>query len=290
MKMQLNLSFSCLLLLTSWTLNAQVETLLRGPAVPDPVPPREQRVVAPLPTSTVAVSPPDSNVVPPSPVPLIPLQGQGVLPNPISKSDEVPPFDRLLSYWFGQLPGPDFFPEDKLTLWFGQDPENNRQILNDFGQYLIDVGHGKYNNWRESPRGRLALIVLLDQIPRRIYRNQPREFMFDRMAEVLAIEGIQKGDDKRLYPVERVFFYLPLIHSEDLQMQNLGVLSYRTLFAESSEELKGFIGDFLKSAMARQQIITRFGRFPERNAILGRASSPEETVFLMQARKPVQHN
>ena len=210
-------------------------------------------------------------------------------PNQISPDMSQVPAERnpiadILDFWFRIPPGPAYFPEDRMSIWFASAPEIDRQIRDIYGQDLINAERGEYNNWRDTPRGRLALILLLDQFPRHIYRGQPQEFTLDRMARALVVEGIQKGDDKRLYPIERAFFYLPLEHAEDLGMQNLSVASYRQLLAESPEAIKPQMESFLQAAIMHQQQIARFGRFPYRNAVLGRESTPEETVFLMQWR------
>lgn len=188
----------------------------------------------------------------------------------------------ILNFWFGVLPEPGFFPEDKMSIWFANTPEIDRQIRDHFFQDVINAERGDYNHWRETPQGRLALILLLDLFPRHIYRNKPRAFTLDRMARALALEGIQKGEDKDLYPIERAFFYLPLEHAEDLGIQNLAVASYRQLVAHSPKSIQPQMQAFLQAAILHQQQIARFGRFPYRNAILGRVSTSEETVFLMQ--------
>lgn len=188
----------------------------------------------------------------------------------------------ILDFWFGLLPNPAYFPKDKMLLWFSGSPESDRQIRENFTQDVLNAMRGDYNSWRETPKGRLALILLLDQFPRHIYRNTPHSFMFDRMARALVLEGIQKGDDKNLYPIERAFFYLPLEHAEDPEMQGLSVASFRQLLVESPMPLKQQMQSFLQFAILHQQQIDRFGRFPHRNRVLGRESSPEEAVFLNQ--------
>lgn len=189
----------------------------------------------------------------------------------------------VLDYWFGVLPSPDYFPEDKMSLWLGGSPEIDRQIADTFSQDVLNARRGDYNSWRSTPRGRLALVILLDQIPRHIYRNTPQAFSSDPMARGLVIEGIQNREDTQLYPVERAFFYLPLEHSEDLAMQNMSVAEYQRLLGEAPFDLKPEMQDFLDYAVAHRQQIARFGRFPARNSILGRKSTPEEMLYLRQA-------
>ena len=192
----------------------------------------------------------------------------------------------LIDFWFGSLPNPAYFPDDKIFFWFGRSMEADRQIREIFFEDIMSAMRGELNYWRETPKGRLALVLLLDQFPRRIFRNQPQSFLFDQMARALVLEGIKRGDDKYLYPIERAFFYLPLEHSEDPQMQALSVASFRRLLAESPPPIKPQIQAFLQYAILHQQQISRFGRFPHRNAILGRESSPEEIEFLNQWESP----
>ncbi len=192
---------------------------------------------------------------------------------------------QILDFWFGPLPSPIFFPVEKISTWFANSPDSDWQIRENFSQDIVKAMRGELNSWRETPRGRLALIVLLDQFPRHIYRNQPQAFTADSMARGLVIEGLQKGDDKRLYPVERAFFYLPLEHTEDLAMQNLSVELYQQLLAQSSVMIRPQMQEFLRFAILHWQHIIQFGRFPHRNAILGRESTPEEVVFLTQWKR-----
>lgn len=272
----------CLLQFIPLFLQAQVGLnpgLLAPPAPSPQIIPIPPQMEAP---GSQPLRPLGSPTAPPGPnqKPLLPESNEASSEEPV----QYDPSSEILDFWFGWLPGPDFFPEDKMPIWFAVTPEIDRQMRNRFSQDVMNAERGEYNSWRETPRGRLALILLLDQFPRHIYRNKPQSFMLDRMAQALVMEGIQKGDDKQLYPIERAFFYLPLEHSEDLNLQNLSVASYRQLFLDSPEPIRIQMQDFLQSAMMHQQQIARFGRFPHRNAVLGRTSTPEETVFLMQWR------
>lgn len=284
--------FGILLQLVPLFLQAQVETISRGPLIPDPIPPAPVRVVSPSPGVTLSLPLQQPILVPSTGKPPHPnmslspsaIGGGGVATSPSNEEISGDLITNILNFWFGNLTGPDSFPPDKMAIWSSDSSEIDHQITNNFGQEIINAHKGEYNSWRNTPRGRLALILLLDQFPRRIYRNQSRSFMFDRMARALVLEGIQKGDDKQLYPIERAFFYQPLEHSEDLGIQNLSVASYQQLLAESPEGLKHQMQDFLRLAIMHQQQIALFGRFPHRNAILGRESTPEETQFLMRWR------
>lgn len=211
-------------------------------------------------------------------------------PASVSQSIEDNRIFEILNFWFGFLPRPNFFPIAKISIWFARTSLEDSQIRDQFLKDIVHAQRGNYNDWRRTPHGRLALILLLDQFPRHIYRNQPQEFMFDRMARALAWEGIQKGDDRHLYPIERAFFYLPFEHAEDLNLQNFSLNLYQRLVAESPASIRPQMEDFLQAARISWQQISRFGRFPYRNLILGRDSTPEEIVFLMQWGRHHMHH
>ncbi len=200
----------------------------------------------------------------------------------VAAPEELPPWEKILSFWFGSLSSASLFPEGKEPVWQGSSQEVRRQVIDQFKEDAIKAYGGAFNSWRAQPRGRLALIILLDDIPRIIYQGQPQQYVADRMALTLALEGMQMGEDKRLYPIERAFFYFPLAHAEDIDLQNLSVSSYEQLLSESPKEIRPHLLDFLSYAFSQRQLIARFGRFPYRNGILGRESTPEETAFLMQ--------
>ena len=132
------------------------------------------------------------------------------------------------------------------------------------------AARGEYDAWAETSEGALALLILLDQFPRNLYRNSAHAFATDPKARSIALAAIEKGFDRQVEPLMRNFFYLPFEHSEDLADQDYGVV----LCAETGEP------DDLKWARLHRDIIARFGRFPHRNAALGRTTTPEEQEFL----------
>lgn len=188
----------------------------------------------------------------------------------------------ILNFWFGVLSSPDEYPRDRTDFWMAASPEFGRQMQQRFEKDVRLASAGELNQWRSFPRGRLALILLLDQFPRHLYRNKPQSFANDAMAKGLVLEGIQMGDDKQLFPIERAFFYLPLQHAEDMNSQNLSVNMYHQLVNESPGQIRPQIEAFLRNALLHQQIIARFKRFPARNQVLGRDSTPEEIIYLNQ--------
>lgn len=190
----------------------------------------------------------------------------------------------ILDFWFGPL-GPDGFPrEDRTTLWFRGGREVDEAIRARFAVDVERAARGERDAWGGTARGRLALILLLDQFPRNLFRGTPQAFAHDARAVAHALAGLAAGQDRELAPVERAFFYLPFEHAEDRALQRRSVEAYENLvraFPAQAARLRGF----LDYAVRHREIVERFGRFPHRNAILGRASTPEELAFLETAER-----
>jgi uncharacterized protein (DUF924 family) len=185
-------------------------------------------------------------------------------------------FQKILFYWFGDDPDDLAVIQRQSPLWFGKDEQVDRQIQHQF-EFMIDA---VVRDRKLPVRQSLAQIILLDQLTRNIYRGQDRAFAFDPIALQMVLEGLEMEDDRQLRPVERVFYYLPLEHSEKLVYQNRSVELFQALADEVPEEWLEVFDGFLDYAIRHQVIIERFGRFPHRNAILGRASTAEELEFL----------
>jgi uncharacterized protein (DUF924 family) len=188
--------------------------------------------------------------------------------------------EEILHFWFGDLQNLNL--EERLKLWFGGDEETDNLIGSKFESDLSSAIHGELVQWEETPKGCLALIVLLDQFSRNIYRDTPRAFTQDGVALGLCLRGIDQGKDLVLSPIERTFFYLPMEHSEDVEIQRRSVQAFGSLIEVVPSEMKKTYEGFLDYAERHRAIIERFGRFPHRNAILGRVSTPEELEFLKQ--------
>lgn len=186
----------------------------------------------------------------------------------------------ILSFWFGDGDDPFTAPPDRLSLWFTKRPETDATIRDRFEPSVLAAAAGRLDEWRQSPSGWIALIVLLDQFPRNIYRDSARAFAFDELALRLSLNALHAGIDKQLRPIERVFAYLPLEHAEDLDLQRRCVACFEALRAEVPPEHAPLYDNYLDYARRHLAIIERFGRFPHRNALLGRASTPEEAAFL----------
>ena len=193
------------------------------------------------------------------------------------------PWQPLLDFWFGDDSGDAPRAARQAPLWWGKNRETDALLAHRFGELAQAAAEGELAHWAEVPVGRLALILLLDQLPRNIHRASPAAFAQDARARDLCLRGLSLGADKALSPLARVFFYLPLEHAESREQQASSVALFEALAAEQAdgparETFEGF-ADF---ARRHQVIIQRFGRFPHRNTILGRTSTPEEAEFLQQ--------
>ena len=155
-------------------------------------------------------------------------------------------------------------------------------LLERFVPLREDAVSGRLDGWTDTPRGRLALILLVDQFSRNLFRGDARAFEHDPLARRWTLDGIRAGDDRSLRVIERVFFYLPLEHSESLDDQRLAVQLFANLRDEAPAALLGNFAGFLDYAQRHHDVIARFGRFPHRNAVLGRRSTAEEAAYLAQ--------
>ncbi|MCW5597279.1 MAG: DUF924 domain-containing protein [Rhodocyclaceae bacterium] len=179
----------------------------------------------------------------------------------------------VLEFWFG---APGSAEHGSLRkCWFEKDPAFDAEIRRRFLALVDEAAAGRLDDWADRPEGLLALIVLLDQFPRNLFRDAPRAFATDAQALALAQQALAQGVDALLMPVARAFIYLPFEHSEDLAMQDRAV----ALFSALAQHGEAF-ASYLDYAERHRDVIRRFGRFPHRNAILGRASTPEEIAFL----------
>ena len=170
--------------------------------------------------------------------------------------------DEVLRFWFEEL--------QPIQHWV-KDSALDNEIQQRFGELHKQACEGELSMWRETPRGRLAELIVLDQFSRNIFRDKPESFAADALACVLTREAIALGDDQKLPVEQRSFIYMPLMHSENLDDQEACIrLSDARLFEEGT----------LKFAIVHRDIIEQFGRFPHRNKILNRETKPEEQAFL----------
>jgi len=200
----------------------------------------------------------------------------------------LPPMDHartVLDSWFGCEPMTPALFQAQMPTWFdGRDAAareaRDATLAVQFGKLAARAAAGALEAWADSPRQRLALILLLDQFPRHLHRGTARAFATDDRAAALTLDGMQKAADATLDPARRVFFYMPLQHSEALDVQEESVAAYRRLLDESPEPWRAVLAGTLDYARRHRDIVARFGRFPHRNAVLGRESTAEEAAWL----------
>ena len=180
---------------------------------------------------------------------------------------------QVLEFWFA---------DENAVRWFRRDPEFDQVIRERFGATLDAAAFGALDSWTVTPHGWLALLIVLDQFSRNIYHGDARAFAQDNRAQSLALEGLERRDDEALAPLERVFAYLPLEHAEDLSLQWRSVTLFRALGLQASPNSRGQYEGFLDYARRHCEVVARYGRFPHRNAALGRPSSPDELAYLAE--------
>ncbi len=181
-------------------------------------------------------------------------------------------FDGVLDFWFGALGSPEYgsFRE----MWFEGGPALDAEITARFGALYERAEAGEFDNWRDEAGSCLALILVLDQFPRNMFRGTAKSFATDTEGAVLADHAVDRGYDKGLAHLMQQFYYMPFEHSEDPTDQRRSVELFR---ASAEDERKP---ENIGYAVKHLEIIERFGRFPHRNAILGRESTDEELKFL----------
>ncbi|HUF45975.1 MAG TPA: DUF924 family protein [Aestuariivirgaceae bacterium] len=173
---------------------------------------------------------------------------------------QAPEAAEVVSFWLAQTE----------KIWFSADPVFDAEVLSHFAELVERAKSGAFDHWADGAEGALALVILLDQMTRNIYRDSPEMFAADGKALAVAKGAIERGFDETLSTLKRRWLYMPFMHSEDLADQERGI----ELFAQSD------ISESLPFAVEHAEIIRRFGRFPHRNAILGRQTTPEEAAFL----------
>lgn len=179
----------------------------------------------------------------------------------------------VLDFWFA---------DENTVRWFLRDADFDQAIRERFAGTLEAAALGELDAWALTPHGWLALLIVLDQFSRNIHRGQAQAFAQDAKAQRLVLEGIDARFDEALPPLERVFAYLPLEHAEDLALQGRSVTLFRALALQSTATSRGQYALFLDYALRHCEVVTRYGRFPHRNAALGRPSTPDEQAYLAE--------
>jgi uncharacterized protein (DUF924 family) len=188
---------------------------------------------------------------------------------------------RVLDFWFAEDGHQDTPTIDsRMERWFAGDPALDEEIRVRFGDLVRRASAGALNRWADNPEGRLALIILLDQFRRNIHRGSAEAFARDALALKLCVEGAMAGVYKGLGPFQQAFFFMPLQHAESLKIQERSVRIYQGLVNSVSDTLKATFATFAQFAELHRDIVANYGRFPHRNAVLGRENTPAEAEFL----------
>ena len=200
----------------------------------------------------------------------------------------LPPMDearKVRDFWFGKNPlAAEQLPR-RMELWFGGGSTDVQRHVDEtlrarFEPLVKQAFAGELAQWADGPRRRLSLILLLDQFPRNVYRDTAKAYAGDEQALSLALTGMQSVADAALNVVERIFFYMPLQHSESLEVQEESVAAYKRLLGEAPEAIRSVFEGCVTFAERHRDVIRQFGRFPHRNAVLGRPSTADEQTWL----------
>lgn len=189
----------------------------------------------------------------------------------------------VLEYWFADAVANPAAAAARMPWWFGGDDDpaqRDAECRERFGTLLQEAERGALDAWGATPRGRLALILVLDQFPRNVHRGRAAAFATDPRALATTRAGLALGHDRALAPIERLFFYMPLQHAEERDAQDESVERFAALAAEAPPALRDLLEKSHAYAVEHRAIVARFGRFPYRNAIVGRESTSDELEWL----------
>lgn len=187
----------------------------------------------------------------------------------------------VLDWWFGGTTAAEVAAA-RGKLWFGKQDSEDLEARERFAELVEQALAGELDGWHAQAEGWLANVLLLDQLPRMICRDTPRAFAGDSRALALVRAGMAQGWDAQLAPIQRVFVYIVFEHAEELAAQDQAVACFAALRDAASAAERPLFDDYLDYAERHRRVIARFGRFPHRNAILGRSSSVEELSFLQE--------
>ena len=187
--------------------------------------------------------------------------------------------EEIHRFWFGTLNAAGLCAPEHNKLWFAAGEDTDDTLRSRFGSCLEQAKSGALNSWAAGDRGLVALVVLLDQFSRNIYRGSAESFAADPAALALAQAAIDEGRHQQLPVIHRVFLYLPLEHCEDLAVQETCVRLFEELVQQSGQPE---VENFARYAVAHRDAIAAFGRFPHRNEILGRPSTEQELAWLAE--------
>ncbi len=193
-----------------------------------------------------------------------------------------PLIQSIHEFWFGALDADGRASPEKVQTWFKKDPAFDGSIRKRYLEYVDPAFMGAFDRWPQTDEGLVALTILLDQFPRNMFRDTARAFSYDKKG--MATSFLVFKDDRYLsmQPLHAYFSLMPTMHAEFLDVQEMGLTAFTRLLDKVPDVHKEMIGSAQRYAKAHRDIVARFGRFPHRNAILGRASTPEEIAFLKE--------
>lgn len=193
---------------------------------------------------------------------------------------DIKRIDSILGYWFGRVEETVIPSEDRAKIWFSDNEHIDQEIKKRFEMDLKNATRGNYLHWENESRSQLALIITLDQFSRHIHRGKSSAYSQDAKALNICSKGMEQEYDHQLSLIERVFYYFPLLHSEQLPYQESSIRAFEILVELALPETKVIYESFFKFANYHYSIVRRFGRFPQRNHVLGRHSTKEELDYL----------
>lgn len=199
-------------------------------------------------------------------------------------SENAPGATEIADFWLGDArdPAANGWPRDPAISqrWWRGSPALDAEITTRFGARVCESSAGGLGGWEANPLPRLALVILLDQFTRNVFRGQAQAFSGDARAQALAADALDRGLEAELPLAGRLFLAMPLMHAEDLTLQDRGLAYFTALAKNAPAEQRAAVQGSVDSAREHRQIIERFGRFPYRNKVLGRIDTPAETEFL----------
>ncbi len=187
---------------------------------------------------------------------------------------------KVLSFWIGELDSDGNVNDDARSRWFQKNPDFDQEIKQKFEPLVDRASQNQLREWQEESRSSAALVVLLDQFKRNLYRESAKAFESDPLALEVSVQSIQKGYDQELSIYERYFLYMPFMHSEDREVQKESLKLFESLVASSTNSQKKMFESVYEYAVRHKEIVDKFGRYPHRNSWIGRESTSEEIEFL----------
>jgi uncharacterized protein (DUF924 family) len=201
-----------------------------------------------------------------------------------SEKSNLPNWQHLYDYWFGEIEATGDYIKERLPIWFFCDKAADERISREFAPWLEEMTDSMQTEWKKTPKGFLTLILLFDQVPRNAFRKTLTSFQFDYQARTLACEFLEKGFDKGMDAIELFFVYLTFQHHENLKSQEISVRCIQEQARRASSGHADFFEITKDMAARHYTAIELFGRFPHRNSILGRTSSSAEIEFLQNPK------